>query len=107
MFNSDLFKDKIVLVTGGGSGIGAAIAKQFLQHGATVYIASRKPERIEKAVKELSEFGNCKGAVLDIRQVEQVEQVAQQIKAESGRLDILINNAGGQFPSPAEGISFN
>jgi len=107
MFNKDLFGNKIVLVTGGGSGIGFTIAKQFLEHGATVYIASRKQERIDKAVAELSAFGNCKGAVLDIRQVDQVEQIAQQIKNDYGRLDILINNAGGQFPSPAEDISTN
>ncbi|MBS1612518.1 MAG: SDR family oxidoreductase [Bacteroidetes bacterium] len=107
MFNNQTFSNKVVLVTGGGSGIGQAIAIQFLQHGATVYIASRKAERIEKAVAELSQYGNCKGAVLDIRQPEQVEAVAQQIKAESGKLDILINNAGGQFPSPAEAISTN
>ena len=51
MFSSDIFKDKIAFVTGGGSGIGKAIAKHFLQYGATVFIASRKEERIKAAVK--------------------------------------------------------
>jgi citronellol/citronellal dehydrogenase len=108
MFNSKYFEGKNVLVTGGGSGIGYAISKQFLEHGATVFIASRKLERITKAVEELSAFGKCFGGVLDIRQPEQIESLVKQIKdAGINQLDILINNAGGQFPSPAEAISIN
>lgn len=104
MFQPDLFKNKTVLVTGGGSGIGMEIARQFLACGATVYIASRKKERLEKALRELS-HENLRAFPLDIREPEQVEQLANLIAAESGRLDILINNAGGQFPSPAEDIT--
>lgn len=107
MFQSNLFKDKIVLVTGGGSGIGYTIAKQYLELGATVYIASRNPEKISKAINELAEFGNVKSAIADIREPEQIEKLANQIKQESGRLDILINNAGGQFPAASENISYN
>ncbi|MDB5229082.1 MAG: Trans-2-enoyl-CoA reductase [Bacteroidota bacterium] len=107
MFEKDLFKDKIVLVTGGGSGIGYTIAREYLKLGATVYIASRNAEKIEKALKELSAFGNVKSAVADIRESEQIQSLADKIKEESGRLDILVNNAGGQFPSAAENISFN
>lgn len=107
MFEKDLFKDKIVLVTGGGSGIGYTIAREYLKLGATVYIASRNAEKIEKALKELGEFGNVKSAIADIRETEHIQALADQIKAESGRLDILVNNAGGQFPSAAENISFN
>lgn len=105
MFQSDLFKDQVVLVTGGGSGIGYSIAEQFLKHGAKVIIASRKAEKIEKAVEQLG--NNCKGMVLDIRQPEQVENVIKTIVQEFGKLDILVNNAGGQFPSAAENISIN
>jgi citronellol/citronellal dehydrogenase len=107
MFQKDLFKDKIVLVTGGGSGIGYTIAREYLQLGATVYIASRNAEKIEKAFKELSEFGEVRKAIADIRETEHIQALADQIKNESGRLDILVNNAGGQFPSAAENISFN
>lgn len=107
MFQSDLFKGKIVFVTGGGSGIGYTIAKHFLELGAKVWIASRKEDRINKAVEELSAFGKVEGCVLDIREPEQIETVAQRIKDTDGRLDILVNNAGGQFPSAAENISFN
>lgn len=105
MFEPNLFKGKTVLVTGGGSGIGFAIARQFLRYGAEVFICSRKPERIEKAVEELSQFGKVHGHVLDIREPDQVAQMADIIAAETGKLDILVNNAGGQFPSPAADIA--
>ena len=94
-----------MLVTGGGSGIGYAIARQFLQHGAEVFIGSRKAERIEKAVQELSAFGRVQGFALDIREPDQVEKIAGLIAEKAGKLDILVNNAGGQFPSPAADIS--
>jgi citronellol/citronellal dehydrogenase len=107
MFSPGTFQDKIVFVTGGGSGIGYTIAQKFLELGATVYIASRKQERIDKAVEELKAFGNVIGTTMDIRDETQIEAVAQQIKAGNGRLDILINNAGGQFPTAAEMMSPN
>ncbi|MCC7506925.1 MAG: SDR family oxidoreductase [Saprospiraceae bacterium] len=106
MYVSDLFAQQHVLVTGGGSGIGQAIARQFLQLGATVFIASRKPGRLEKALPELSVLGPVHALATDIREPEQVEQLADFIAQRgNGRLDILVNNAGGQFPSPAEDIT--
>ena len=107
MFKKDLFNGQTILVTGGGSGIGFEIAKQFLEYGAEVYIASRKEERLEKAQEALSEFGNCKSFQLDIRNNEQIEELAKLIESQSGKLDVLINNAGGQFPSPAKDFSPN
>lgn len=107
MFQTDLFKDKIILVTGGGSGIGYTIAKQYLQSGAIVYIASRNVEKIEKAIEQLNAFGDVRSAIADIREPEQIQALADKIKTDAGRLDILINNAGGQFPAAAENISFN
>ncbi len=107
MFKEDIFKDKIVLVTGGGSGIGFDISQLFLQYGAKVFIASRKVERLEKAVAELSQYGECAYCVCDIRDIATVQQMAENIKDKMGRLDILINNAGGQFPSLAKDISHN
>lgn len=107
MYKDNLFKENIVLVTGGRSGIGFAIAKQYLELGATVIIASRKAEPLEKAAKELSEFGICDHLACDIRKTEEVQALAQYIHERHGRLDILINNAGGQFPAPAELISDN
>lgn len=105
MFQADLFNGKTVLVTGGGSGIGFAIARQFLQCGATVFIGSRKPERIEQALQSLHPFGQVYGLPLDIREPEQIARMADYIQETSGQLDILLNNAGGQFPSPAADIT--
>jgi citronellol/citronellal dehydrogenase len=107
MFKDNLFEGKTALVTGGGSGIGFEIAKQFLQYGAEVYIASRKQERLDTAMLELKKYGNVKGFALDIRETVNISHLADMIEAQSGKLDILINNAGGQFPSPAEAISEN
>ncbi|HNC72806.1 MAG TPA: SDR family NAD(P)-dependent oxidoreductase, partial [Chitinophagales bacterium] len=76
MFQNDLFKGKIVLVTGGGSGIGYAIAKQYLALGATVYIASRNAEKIAKAITELKEIGDVRSAIADIRETAQIENLA-------------------------------
>lgn len=105
MFSNELFKDKIALVTGGGSGIGKAIAQQLLQAGATVYIASRKEEKLQNAIADLQAYGPVDYFVCDIREPEQIQAMADGIKEKSDRLDILVNNAGGQFPSLAEDIS--
>ncbi|MBU6168163.1 MAG: SDR family oxidoreductase [Bacteroidetes bacterium] len=105
MFKEDLFKDKTVLVTGGGTGIGKEIAAQFLKAGATVFICGRKEEKLREAIGELSLLGPCFEKSTDIRDTSQINELAAFIKEKKGRLDILINNAGGQFLSPAEQIS--
>jgi citronellol/citronellal dehydrogenase len=107
MFQPDLFSGKTALVTGGGSGIGFAIASRLLELGATVYIASRKTARLETALPQLHALGDCRALELDIRNRDQVDRVLGEIKALSGKLDLLVNNAGGQFPSAAENISPN
>ncbi len=105
MFQKELFRDKVIMVSGGGSGIGKTIAKQFLLLGAKVYIGSRKKERLDEALKELQLLGKCEAVELNIREPELVEQAVKMIKEKEGKADILINNAGGQFPSAAETIS--
>ncbi len=107
MFKENLFEDKTVLVTGGRSGIGYGIAKHFLEYGAKVFICSRKEEPLKKAAKELSEFGECHFYPCDIRKTDDIKTLAEKIKNTFNNLDILINNAGGQFPAPAELISEN
>ncbi len=101
MYANDLFNDKVALITGGRSGIGYGIAKDYIKYGAKVIIASRKEEPLAKAAEELG----CAYKACDIRKTDQIEALADFIKAEFGQLDILINNAGGQFPAPAEIIS--
>jgi NAD(P)-dependent dehydrogenase (short-subunit alcohol dehydrogenase family) len=105
MFKETTFEGKIALVTGGRSGIGFAIAKQMLELGATVIIASRKEESLQKAHAELSSFGPCDYKACDIRKTEEIQALAAFIKEKHGRLDILVNNAGGQFPALAEYIN--
>ncbi len=105
LFREGLFSGKTALVTGGGSGIGLEIARQLLLLGAEVYIASRKAQRLEEGLRELQPLGLVHSYQADIREVEQVEGLTGFIAEQSGKLDMLINNAGGQFPSRAEDIS--
>jgi len=107
MYKEDLFAGKTALVTGGRSGIGYGIAKRFLELGASVFICSRNEEKLQKACSELSEFGTCEYMACDIRETGQILKLAECILEKFGKLDILINNAGGQFPSLAENISEN
>jgi len=102
MYANETFKDKIALVTGGRSGIGYAIAKQFLTLGAKVIICSRKEDKLIVAAKELEAFGEVTAQACDIRETEQIKALAKTIEEKYGRLDILVNNAGGQFPTLAE-----
>lgn len=105
MFKENTFENKVVLVTGGRSGIGYCIAKNMLQLGAKVIIVSRKEEQLMEAQKELTEFGDCGAVACDIKDTEAIKQVVDYIKDKYGRLDVLVNNAGGQFPALAEYIS--
>lgn len=102
MYSKESFKDKIVIVTGGRSGIGYAIAKQMLSLGAKVIISSRKEELLKTAAGELAAFGEVSYKACDIRKTEEIQALAEQVKKQYGKLDILINNAGGQFPTLAE-----
>jgi citronellol/citronellal dehydrogenase len=105
MFSSTLFQDQVALVTGGRSGIGFAIAKLLLQSGARVVIASRNVEKLMAAAEELRAYGTVYAHPCDIRDPEQVAALADFIAADPGRLDLLVNNAGGQFPIAAEALS--
>jgi len=105
MFSNNLFKDQVVLVTGGRSGIGYNIAESFLKCGAIVYIASRKEDKLIAAKDALSNFGEVHAKACDIRNTDEIDALIESIKSNGHSLDILINNAGGQFLSTAEHIS--
>lgn len=105
LFNNELYKEKVVLVTGGGSGIGFETAKMFLQTGARVVICGRNVEKLKSAIEKLNDHKKCHYIPCDIRKSEQIITMADEIKSRYGKLDILINNAGGQFPSSAQDIS--
>lgn len=102
MFKENTFKNKVALVTGGRSGIGYQIAKHLLHLGAKVVICSRKEEPLLKAKEELSTHGIVEAKACDIRQEDDIKALAEFIKEKFNKLDILINNAGGQFPTLAE-----
>ena len=105
LYASDLFKDKVALVTGGRSGIGYGIAEALLRHGARVCICARKEEPLREAAAELGKLGECIARPCDIRNTDEVEALAELIQERFGRLDLLVNNAGGQFPSLARHLA--
>jgi citronellol/citronellal dehydrogenase len=106
-FAGDLLKGRIALVTGGGTGLGREIAQTLAEAGADLLLAARNVERLETAAAEIRETTGRKVAVhpVNIRQRETVEALAEFAGREVGSIDILINNAGGQFPQPARAFS--
>jgi len=106
IFREGLLDGKVALVTGGGTGIGAAIALELGRLGAQVVIGSRKASHIEPAAAGMGELlgRDVLGLSCDIRDRATVRATVARIVAEKGSLDILVNNGGGQFFSPAETI---
>jgi NAD(P)-dependent dehydrogenase (short-subunit alcohol dehydrogenase family) len=108
VFRSDLFAGQVALVTGGGSGIGRGIADVLAALGAHVVLASRKQERVDAAAAEIQAAGGkASGVAVDVREPERVQQVVAGIKDRHGRLDLLVNNAAGNFYAPSESLSPN
>jgi citronellol/citronellal dehydrogenase len=108
MFAPGLFDGHTALVTGGGTGIGRATARLLAGLGARVSIASRKLENLESTARELVALaGEAKvhHQTCDIREPEQVTSLVGAVVDKLGPITLLVNNAGGQFPSPAEMIS--
>ena len=108
IFRADAFADKVIIVTGGGSGIGRCTAHELASLGAQVVITGRKIEKLEKIAAEISEDGGkVHFIVFDNRDEEQVKSMIAEVIEKFGKLDGLVNNAGGQFPSALESISAN
>ncbi|SFE76001.1 SDR family oxidoreductase [Thermoflexibacter ruber] len=107
MLKDNALKDKVILVTGGGTGLGRSMSRYFLQLGAKVVIASRKLDVLEQTAKELAE--ETGGEVLplecDVRDYLKVEKTLQAILEKWGKIDVLVNNAAGNFISPTERLS--
>lgn len=108
-FSSELLAGKLALVTGGGTGIGRAIAFELSRAGAELIIAARRPEPLESTAREIhAETGRAVHVLqVDTRNLETVETLRKAIAERWGQVDILVNNAGGQFPQPAEQFSPN
>jgi citronellol/citronellal dehydrogenase len=108
VFRPGLFDGKTILVTGGGTGLGRCTAHELAALGANVVIAGRRAERLERTAAEIGEAGGrCETAVLDIRDEKTVDEVVARLAAQHGRIDGLVNNAGGQFVQPAAQMSPN
>lgn len=93
---------RTALITGGSRGIGAMIARGFLEYGAKVYISSRKADVCDAMAKELSAFGPCVSLPQDVSTVEGCKALAEKYLAQEKTLDILVNNAGAAWGAPFE-----
>jgi len=90
-------RGKTALVTGGSRGIGLMIARGYVEHGARVYISSRKKDVCNAAADELSAFGECVSLPADLSRMDEIERVVEELRAREDRLDILVNNAGATW----------
>lgn len=100
--------DKVAIITGGGTGIGQAIALEFVKAGANVVIASRKQSNLDSTVEKIKALGKTALAIAtDIRLPEQVDDLIKQTVDKFGRVDIMVNNAGASFMSPVEEMTPN
>jgi NAD(P)-dependent dehydrogenase (short-subunit alcohol dehydrogenase family) len=108
MFTDRFLDTQIAIVTGGGTGIGLAIAKRLGQLGASVVLASRNPEHLRAGAAEVEGTGAPVLTVpLDVRKPDEVDAMVSRVVGTFGRVDILVNNAAGNFICPAEDLSPN
>jgi NAD(P)-dependent dehydrogenase (short-subunit alcohol dehydrogenase family) len=111
MLPDKTFEGRTGIITGGGTGIGFGMARKLVSLGATVVIASRSEEHLAPAVETLrTESGRADAAhfiALDVRDAEAVEAMAAKVEKDHGKIDFLVNNAAGNFISPADQLSVN
>ncbi len=107
MLRDNALISKVIVVTGGGSGLGKAMTKYFLELGAQVAITSRDLEKLQDTAKELQTEtgGKCLAVQCDVRDYAQVETMLETVIKTFGRVDVLLNNAAGNFISPTERLS--
>jgi NAD(P)-dependent dehydrogenase (short-subunit alcohol dehydrogenase family) len=109
MLRDDALVDKVIVITGGGSGLGKAMTKYFMELGAKVAITSRDIEKLKTTSAELEAEtgGTCLPVQCDVRHYEEVEAMLQEVLKAYGKVDVLLNNAAGNFISPTERLSAN
>ncbi|UOK43873.1 MULTISPECIES: SDR family oxidoreductase [Flavobacterium] len=109
MLRDNALADKVIVVTGGGSGLGKAMTRYFMELGAKVAITSRDLEKLQTTAKELESEtnGNCLAVQCDVRHYDQVEAMLAEVLKAYGKVDVLLNNAAGNFISPTERLSAN
>ena len=103
MFEKNLLKNKVILITGGGTGLGKSMAMRFAELGASLVIASRRKDVITKTTDQIKEIGaETLGLQCDVRNIDQVQSMVHDTLSHFDKIDILINNAAGIFISPTE-----
>ena len=109
MLREDALKGKTIVITGGGTGLGKAMGIYFLKLGANLVITSRKQEVLQKTADEMEEKtgGKVLAVACDVRDAEQVDHVLAKTLERFGTVDVLLNNAAGNFISPTERLSAN
>ena len=109
MLRDNALFDKVIVVTGGGSGLGKAMTQYFLELGAKVAISSRDLDKLKTTASELEAQtgGICLPVQCDVRHYDQVEAMLAEVLKTFGKVDILLNNAAGNFISPTERLSAN
>jgi NAD(P)-dependent dehydrogenase (short-subunit alcohol dehydrogenase family) len=111
MFDPKILAEKSVLVTGGGSGLGLAMAQKFAAHGAKVTIAGRTLDRLEKGAREIADVAREGGEVdflpADVREPDEVERLVAHAISRFGKVDSLVNNAAGNFLVTSEDLTPN
>lgn len=107
-FRSDLMAGRVAIVTGGATGLGADVSRVFCEHGGAVVICSRKEENLAATAGQLGDEGfDCRYVVCDVRVPEQVEAVVESTLGWHERLDVVVNNAAGNFPVMIDDLSYN
>ncbi|KAI8358417.1 2,4-dienoyl-CoA reductase [Blakeslea trispora] len=109
IFKDNLFKGKVLLCSGGGSGICRGMTEAMVKHGARAVIFSRSKDKLEKAAREMSEKtgGEVFAVAGDVRNPKDAEHVVKATIEKFGRLDFLINGAAGNFLAPFKNLSYN
>lgn len=109
MLRDGALNDKVIVVTGGGSGLGKSMTKYFMELGAKVAITSRDLDKLKNTAAELEKEtgGKCLPVQCDVRHYEEVESMLTSVLDEFGKADVLLNNAAGNFISPTERLSAN
>jgi len=107
MFKPGAFKDKTIVITGGGTGLGKSMGKYLLELGANLVITSRKKEVLEKTAAELQvqAGGQVLAVACDVRKYEEIENVLREAENRFGQIHGVVNNAAGNFISPTERLS--
>ncbi|MGQ7274268.1 SDR family oxidoreductase [Marinobacter sp. V034] len=106
ILRAGLFEGQTIIVTGGGSGIGRCTAHELASLGAHVVLVGRKQDKLDTVLAEIIEDGgNASAYACDIREEEKVAATVREIVKQRGQIHGLVNNAGGQFPSPLASIN--